>query len=398
LAASSWVADLGDGFALAAGPLLIASQSRNPTLVALGVLLQRLPWLLFGLLSGVTADRRNRVRLAALVELARVAVLAVLAATIITGAVNIPVVLAALFALGTAEVFSDTASTSLLPSLVSRSDLPAANARIMGGLVSLNQLAGPPIGAALFAAGMAVPFIAQAVLVGFGAVLISRISIDVRPTTGDAHLWAQVTEGARWTFHHAAVRTLVITIFIFNITFGAAWSVLVLYAQDRLHLGAIGFGILTGASAAGGLAGIGAYGRLTRRVSLGNIMRVGLIIETLTHLGLALTTVPAVAIAIMVVFGAHAFMWGTTAVTVRQRAVPEALQGRVASVNSIGVYAGLVIGAALGGPIASHYGITGPFWFGFIGSALFVAVMWRQFTHIAHSTEDIDAPHPEQER
>jgi hypothetical protein len=69
LAVSSWVADLGDGFALAAGPLLIASQSRHPTLVALGVLLQRLPWLLFGLLSGVTADRLNRVPLAAMVEL-----------------------------------------------------------------------------------------------------------------------------------------------------------------------------------------------------------------------------------------------------------------------------------------------------------------------------------------
>jgi predicted MFS family arabinose efflux permease len=168
--------------------------------------------------------------------------------------------------------------------------------------------------------------------------------------------------------------------------------VLVLYAQDRLHLGPVGFGILTGASAAGGLVGIGGYGWLTRHVSLGNIMRAGLIIETLTHLGLALTTIPAVALSIMVVFGAHAFIWGTTAVSVRQRAVPEDLQGRVSSVNSIGVYGGLVVGAALGGPIATHYGITGPFWFGFIGSALFVAVMWREFTHIAHTSGDRNDP------
>ena len=395
LAASSWIADFGDGFAHAAGPLLIVSQSRNPSLVALGVLLQRLPWLLFGLLSGVVADRLNRVRLTVLVEIARVGVLGVLAGTIITGAVNILIVLAALFALGTAEVFSNTASTSLLPVLVRRSDLPVANARIMGGMVTLNQLAGPPLGAALFAVGMAVPFIAQAVLVGLGAILVSQITTDARPRVSHSHLWAEVVEGARWAFHHAAVRTLVITIFVFNITFGAAWSVLVLYAEERLGLGAIGFGILTGASAAGGLIGILCYGRLTQRISLSNIMRIGLIIETLTHLGLAVTTLPVVAVGIMVIFGAHAFVWGTTAVSVRQHAVPHALQGRVSSVNSIGVYGGLVVGAAIGGPIASHFGITGPFWFGFVGSAMLVAVMWRQFNHIAHDSDPQDHPSPD---
>jgi predicted MFS family arabinose efflux permease len=193
-----------------------------------------------------------------------------------------------------------------------------------------------------------------------------------------------VVDGFRWVAHHPAVRTLVLTILIFNVTFGAAWSVLVLYAEERLHLGAIGFGVLTTAGAVGGVAGTLGYGWLTRRVSLGNIMRVGLIIETFTHLALALTTTPAVAIAVMVVFGAHAFVWGSTSVTVRQRAVPGALQGRVASVNSIGTYGGLVAGAALGGVIADRFGVTGPFWFAFAGSAVFVVLMWRQLRHIAH--------------
>ena len=57
LLASSWVSNIGDGIALAAGPLLIASQTREPTLVALAALLQRLPWLLFGLYAGALADR-----------------------------------------------------------------------------------------------------------------------------------------------------------------------------------------------------------------------------------------------------------------------------------------------------------------------------------------------------
>ena len=65
------------------------------------------------------------------------------------------------------------------------------------------------------------------------------------------------------------------------------------------------------------------------------------------------------------VFGAHAFIWGTTSVTVRQRAVPMALQGRVGSVNLVGVYGGLVIGSAIGGVLAQHLGVTAPFWFAF---------------------------------
>jgi MFS family permease len=385
LVASSWAANLGDGFALAAGPLLIASQTRNASLVALALLLQRLPWLLFGLLSGAVADRVNRAALSAAVELSRAVVVAVLAAAIVSGRVDIAVVLAALFILGTAEVFSDTATTSMLPSLVSRDDLILANSRILTGAVTLNQLAGPALGAALFAAGMAWPFIGQAALVALGAALITRIHLPARPPTRVAsRLRAEVVDGCRWVARHAAVRTLVLTIFVFNITFGAAWSVLVLYAEERLHLGPIGFGVLTTATAVGGVAATFGYGWLIRRVSLGNIMRVGLIIETFTHLTLALTTTPAVAVAVMVVFGAHEFAWGATSVTVRQRAVPEALQGRVASVNSLGVYGGLVLGAALGGLIGGHFGVTAPFWFAFAGSGIFVMLMWHQLAHITH--------------
>ncbi len=189
--------------------------------------------------------------------------------------------------------------------------------------------------------------------------------------------------------HHPAVRTLVLTIFTFNITFGAAWSVLVLYADQRLGLGAIGYGLLTTVSAVGGLAGVLSYGWITRFVSLGDLMRIGLVVETLTHLVLALTTSPVVAMAVFFVFGAHAFIWGTTSVSVRQRAVPTELQGRVGSVNGLGVYGGLVLGAPLGGFAAQHLGITAPFWFAFAGSAVFTVAIWRQLVHIAHGDDAV---------
>jgi predicted MFS family arabinose efflux permease len=187
------------------------------------------------------------------------------------------------------------------------------------------------------------------------------------------------------------VRTLVLTIVTFNVTFGAAWSVLVLYSLERLHMGEIGFGLLTSALACGGILGTLSYGWLERHVSLGNIMRVGLIIETLTHLVLALNTVPWVALAVFFVFGAHAFVWGTTSQSVRQRAVPTGFQGRVQGVYMIGVTGGIVVGSVIGGLVADRWGVTGPFWFAFVGSAIFLALIWRQLVHVAHADAEIVA-------
>jgi predicted MFS family arabinose efflux permease len=386
LLASSWLSNTGDGIAIAAGPLLVASLTGNAFLIASGAMLQWLPPLLFGLWAGALSDRVNRKFIVVTADGLRAVVLLGLSVAIMTGTESIALVLATLFVMGTAEVFADNTTSTLLPMLVRRDDLALANARLQAGFITVNQLAGPPIGAALFAAGMASPFVAQAVLVALGAILVSRIALpshgrEERAKTAVRH---DIAEGVRWVRHHAAVRTLVLTIFTFNITFGAAWSVLVLYATRRLGLGSVGFGLITTVSAVGGLVGTLSYGWIIKRVSLGNIMRVGLIIETLTHLGLAVTTTPWVAMPIFFVFGAHAFIWGTTSITVRQRAVPTALQGRVGSVNMVGVFGGLVIGSGIGGLLAEHVGITAPFWFAFAGSAVFIVLIWTQLTHIAH--------------
>src|SRR5688500_16070688 len=262
LLASSWTTNLGDGIAIAAGPLLVASQTDDAFLVALAALVQWLPPLLFGLYAGAWSDRLDRRMIVVTVDVIRAVVLAVIATSIVTGTVSIAVILVALFLLGTAEVFADNSSQTLLPMLVRRGDLALANARIQAGFITVNQMAGPPLGAALFAAGMAWPFVGQAILVATGAVLVSRIALpaharDPERITAIRH---DIAEGFRWVRHHAAVRTLVLTIFIFNITFGAAWAVLVLYAMQRLGIGEIGFGLLTTVSAAGGLLGTLAYG------------------------------------------------------------------------------------------------------------------------------------------
>jgi len=388
--ASSWASNLGDGLAVAGAPLLVASQTHDPLLVAMGATLQQLPWLLFGLFAGVVADRVNRRLVVAAADACRAILLLLLTVTILTDQVQVVIVLVAIFLLGTAETFADSAYGTLMPMVVEKRDYGIANARLQSGFLVGNQMAGPPIGAALFAAGMAFPFIGQALLLALSVLLLFRMKIPpLERDTEPQHVLADIREGLQWLWHHAAVRTLTLTIVTFNVTFGAAWSVLVLYSRDRLGLGEVGFGLLTTALAIGGIVGMMSYGWLERHISLGNIMRIGLVLETFTHLALALTTVPAIALLIMFGFGAHAFVWGTTSSSVRQRAVPRELQGRVGSVYAIGVFGGIVAGGAIGGVVARHWGVTGPFWFAFVGSALILAVIWPQLQHIAHQ----DATH-----
>jgi MFS family permease len=393
---ASMLTNIGDGIALAAGPLLVASQTRDPFLVSLAFFCEFLPSLLLGTFAGVVVDRVDRRRIVVLVNLARAGVLAVLAATIATGSVGIAAVLLALLLLGTAETFADLASTSLLPRLVPRASLGLANTRLQSAHLLVNQLIGPPIGAFLFVAGMAIPFAADAVCFAFGAVLASRIASSavsaqrVAPDaqTGSAALasvWSDLVDGFRWLRAHPPMRTLALTIVAFNVTFGAAWSVLVLYAMDRLGMDSVGFGLLTTASAFGGIIGTAAYGALERRFSLAQLMRAGLLIETGTHLVFALTRSPAVALATMVVFGAHEVVWWTTSTTVRQRAVPDELMGRVGGIYTVGLTGGIVVGTPIGGLLARSFGLTAPFWFGFVGSAILVAVLWRELRHIAHA-------------
>ena len=392
LLASSAISNVGDGVALAAGPLLVASLTQDPLLVSFALLAQQLPNLFFGIPAGAIADRFDRRRIVAAVNLVRAAVLVVLAATIVGEVVSIAIVLITLFVLGTAEIFADVSSNSLVPRVVPREHLGVANARLTGSFLLTNQLLGPPIGAFLFSAGMALPFSANAACFALGALLVTRVVTDVVELTAERavkrhSLRQEMADGVRWLVAHPPMRTLALTIIAFNVTYGAAWSVLVLYASERLGMNAVGFGLLTTAIAIGGIIGTSAYGRLERRFALADIMRGGLVIETFTHLVLALTTSPVVALATMVVFGAHAFVWGTTSTVVRQRAVPDELLGRVTGVYTVGLVGGIVVGTPIGGLLAREFGITAPFWFGFIGSAILVVVLWRQFDNIVHASE-----------
>lgn len=390
----STAGNLADGILLTAGPLLVASITREPFAVAAALFLQRLPWLFFGVLAGALVDRLDRRSLTIQVDLVRAGVLGLLAAAVVFGQLNLTVVYVAMFVLGTAETIADNAATTLLAVAVPKHALGQANARVFGAMVVTNQLAGPPLGAFLFALGSALPFGVNAACFAGASMLVSNVELpqqhekEQRTTS----VRQDVGEGLRWLWSHSAVRTLALMITLFNVTFGAAFSVWVLYAFERLGLGELGFGVLMTASAIGGLIGSAAFRRLELRFSYSLLLRVGLAIETLTHLTLALTTSPFLAGAVMLIFGAHAIVWGTTSTTIRQRAVPEPLLGRVTSVYLLGSTGALSLGTLIGGAIAQRWGITAPFWFAFVGSALILLLLWRSISYVVQAADLEEAP------
>ncbi|HEY4224882.1 MAG TPA: MFS transporter, partial [Pseudolysinimonas sp.] len=176
LMSSSWTTDIGDGIALSAAPLLIASLTSSPILVAGGLLMQYLPWLLFGLFAGSIADHNDRRRLVMIADGSRAVIVLGLVAFLVTGNVTVWIVLGFAFLYGTAEVFANTAGSTLMPMLVKPADLGVGNARLQGGFLVGNQLIGPPLGAFLFAAGSFWPFVTQIVCVSLGVILISKIA------------------------------------------------------------------------------------------------------------------------------------------------------------------------------------------------------------------------------
>jgi MFS family permease len=382
--AANAVSNVGDGVALAAGPLLLASLTSDPALVAGAMFVQQLPWLLFALPAGVTVDRLDRRRLVVLVNVVRAVVIGGLAVAVGAGAVTVPLVYAALFVIGIMETLADSASTALLPAVVPSEQLPRANARLMGVQMVGNQLLAPPLGAALFVVAAALPFALNAATFLLAALLIatlrSRMAPREAPVGPRRPVARDIATGVRALVGHPVLRILAVCLCLMNVTLAGAFSILVIYAHQRLGLDEIGFGLLLAATAVGGLGGSVVAGRLQARFGAALLLRVGLVIETLTHLSLGLARAPWVAVVTMAVFGAHASLWGVITLSWRQRVVPDALRGRVNSVYFLFAVGGSAIGALMGGLAARDLGITAPFWIAFGGMAVLTAIAWRLFT------------------
>ena len=379
---ASTVSNLGDGVTLAAGPLLAASLTRDPVLVAGIVFAQRVPWLLFSLLSGALVDRLDRRRVMVAADFSSSFLMGFLGLAVLSGFASIPLMYAVFFLLGTAETMFVNASLSVLPAVVPREKLSRANGRLFGAKMVANQLAGPPLGGFLFAAAVSVPFLLDAGSFAAAAALLLTLRGGFRvekqqdnesPTT----LRAEISEGVRWLFQHRLLRTLALALGVMNLTLSAVLSIMVLYAQDRLGLGPVGYGLLLSSIAVGGVFGSLAAERVISWLGPGTAMRIGLVIEASTHLILALARDEIFAGAILVLFGFHSIVWSVITVSLRQQVVPERLLGRVNSAYLLFSIGSLSVGALLGGVLARGFGIIAPFWFSFVVVAILAALIWR---------------------
>ncbi len=387
---ASTVSNLGDGVTLVAGPLLAASLTRDPVLVAGLAFAQRLPWLLFSLISGALVDRLDRRRLMVAVDAFRTVLLGFLGLAVLSNFVSIPLLYVVFFLMGTAETLFDTASVSILPAVVPRESLEKANGRLFGAQIVSNEFAAPPLGGFLFAVAASVPFFLDAGSFAAAAVLVlfmrGKFRVDRPEGTPPTTLRAEISEGLRWLWGNRLLRTLAISLGIMNLTSTATISIFVLFAQERLGLGSVGYGVLLTSGAVGGVAGSLAAERFVGWLGAGTTMRLGLIIEAASAGVIALSREPLVVGAMFVLFGFHAIVWNVVTISLRQQIIPERLLGRVNSAYRLLGLGGMSAGALLGGVLARGFGLTAPFWFASLSVAVLALIVWP-----ALNDETIDA-------
>ncbi|MFC0681978.1 MFS transporter [Lysobacter korlensis] len=371
----------GDGIRLAGGPLLVASVTSDPVLVGASIFVQQMPWVVIALPAGAWIDRVDRARFLAIVTLLRSLIALTVVALLLSGGIAVPVLLGTLFLMGVVEVMADTTSGALLPELVPSEHLAQANGRLGAVFVVGNQMVGPTVGALLFAVEPIWPFVVDAIALVLAATCLTglhrRHVRPSRPPSGPSTIRRDISIGMRWLSTNRPVRLLALLLAVMNVTFAAAFASWVLYVNVRLGLPPAAFGLLITASAVGGFTGSLIAPRLMRRFGATALLRTGLIVEAAVLAILGTTQSPAIAGLAMLVFGAHAAVWGTVATTTRQRLVPEPMQGRIGSLYGLITMGGSAIGALIGGAIAQGTSLWTPFLIGAAIDVAFTLAVWR---------------------
>lgn len=386
--AKLWVAsatsNLGDGVWLVAAPLLAASLTRDPTLVAGLAVAQRVPWLVFPLVSGALADRLDRRRAMVAVALLRAALVAALGLAVLTGRATMPLLYAVFFLIATGETLFDTAAAGLLPALVPREALPKANARLAGTWTAANQFVGPPLGGILFAVSAPLPFLIGSGGLAVAAALMATLRGSFKAARPEAvpptHLRAEIAEGIGWLWRHRLLRTLALAMAVLNLCLVAQVAIMVLFAEQRLGLGPGGFGLLLTAYGVGGVVGGLVAERVLARVGDAAYLRLAIVVEGAVPATIALSGSPILVGLVLALFGLHATVWGALLSSLRQQLTPDPLRSRVASIHGLIEYGTAAPGALLGGLLAARFGLTAPFWLGAAAAVLLIPFVWATFS------------------
>ncbi|MFD9903986.1 MFS transporter [Streptomyces sp. NPDC059063] len=407
------ISDLGDGLRLTALPLLAASITDNPMLVAGVVVASGLPWLLLSLIGGALVDRVNRKTVMVRVQLVRAAVVGGFTVWAAFGTPPIVALYVLVFTLTSCEVLFSAASPSMLPSLVPKDRLPLANARLFGATIMAKEMIGPPLGGFLVAVAFAAPFAVDAVSYAVGAVLLVGLVGDFRPdadgssdgvaaeagaaTRGDAQteaatqekesIWASAAQGLRWVWENEFVRTLVLAFGVANLSRAMTTSIFVLFAGELLDVEGWAYGVLWSTAAVGAVLCSLLISRLRAVVDDAKLVVGAMLLHGVGTTGIGLSHDPYVAGAASAAFGFAAMLSNVVGISAQQKVIPNALMGRVMSVDQLVTWGTIPLGGLLGGALAGGFGLRTPI---VVGGLLMVATsllisrpLYRAMTDLA---------------
>ncbi|OUE25337.1 MFS transporter [Clavibacter michiganensis] len=380
------LSNLADGLVFVTMPLVAAGLTDDPRGVAGLATTYALVRLVVALPVGVYVDRLDRRTLIVVANALRGAAVLGLAVSIQSGVASLAVLYAVMAVVGVLESAADGAAVAVLPSIVPRDRLDRANARITGTQLVADEFVGPPLGGLLFALAAAVPvYVTGGLWVAAGAVALAlpRRTRDVplAPEAAGApsSVFREAAAGVRWLARHRVVGSLALIGGLASVGYMLPFSVLVLFARDRLGLDAAGYGVLLAASALGGLAGSAIAAPLRARLGSRWTITAALTLGAASLAGLAVARDPIVAGILLALYILHAVVWSICATSLRQRLVPGELLGRVGAAGRVASLLGLAAGSALGGALATA-GIALPTVGGavvFAGCALLAVVALR---------------------
>ena len=359
LAWSNLAAQSAEQIALAAAPIV--------AVLTLGVaegetgLLQTaltLPFILFAIPAGLLTDRISRRKLMAGAEALRAAALAAILALIATGWLTLPLLAVLGFIAVCGTVVYSVAAPALVPSLVTPQLLPAANARVELAR-TIAFASGPALGGVLVGwVGAAPAFGFAAALSVIAVVLLAGIFEPVREATARRHPMQDIKEGAAFVFHHALLRPVFITQFIFNTGHFLILAVFVPYAVRQLGVSATGVGTTLAMFGVGMVVGALLATRIMKRLAFGTVIGLGPVTGFVAAGVMALTTIihsPWLAGLSFFLLGVGPILWVISTTTLRQSVTPPRLLGRVSAINILS-YGARPLGSALGAAIGGLYG------------------------------------------
>jgi predicted MFS family arabinose efflux permease len=359
LAWSNLAAQSAEQIALAAAPIV--------AVLLLGVgegqtgLLQTaltLPFILFAIPAGLLADRISRRWLMTSAEALRAAALAAILALIWLNLLTLPLLALSGFIAVCGTVTYSVAAPALVPSLVSPKQLPAANARIeLARTVAFAS--GPALGGVLVGWVGAAPAFGFAAALSVGAVLLlSGIYEPERAPASRRHPLQEIKQGAVFVMHHALLRPVFVTQFIFNTASFLVLAVFVPYAVRRLGLSATGVGTTLAMYGVGMVVGALSATRVMRLLPFGIVIALGPVTGLIASAVLALTTLalsPLLAGLGFFLLGVGPILWVISTTTLRQSVTPPSLLGRVSAINIMS-YGARPVGSALGAVVGGFYG------------------------------------------